>query len=75
MTSDSSYSTKINPNPKPRQLDNLDVKFWWLFWDWVKEQSWNKTAVNAPSIADWLNQMKDEFTIYLSSQPSVTEEN
>ena len=75
MTSNTSYPTIIDdgndtanrdPNhvPEPRKLDDLDAKFWWLFWDWLREQSWGQTEVNAPSIADWLGHQKDMFTIY-----------
>ena len=55
---------KIDPNPEPRKLDDLDAKFWWLFWDWLIEQGWGQTSVNAPSLSDWLSHQKNMFTIY-----------
>ena len=64
MSKDTADRPNYNPNPEPRKLDDLDAKFWWLFWDWLMEQGRGGTSVNAPSLADWLGHQKDMFTIY-----------
>ena len=52
---------KVNPNPEPRPLDDLDVHWWWSFWDWLMVEGRGKTSVVAPSLTDWLSHKKNIY--------------
>lgn len=58
---DEQDTAKVNPNSEPRQLDDLDVHWWWGFWDWLMEEGWGKTFVTSPSLSDWLSHKKNIY--------------
>jgi len=64
---------KVNPNPEPRKLDDLDVHWWWGFWDWLMVEG-RKDTIVAPSLPDWLGHMKDIYTIHHSSNQTIIED-